>query len=384
VTWAYTNGSAGTVSFSDLPTGIYQAQLFSNDEYCHIGRPINFTITAGATGQDLCPNDPDKTTPGTCGCGIPEDTCNNPSSSTRVTLNPYETVNWNSWDHYKANFHTHTTRSDGDHSPAEVIDDYHGANYKILAITDHDTITWPWTNFGRDPNRLGMLAVRGDEFSRSHHVNGFFSFAVDRANHSDGIANVQRQGGLCHFNHPLRYNSEDEWDWYLPWYEEYPACVGIEAINRRTHAHELWDNINERFFANRQKLVWGYANDDMHDRSELFRSFQYMLMPSLSENALKASKRSGAFYFCHEASGSGEARVPQIARITVDNQTQTITLESKNVQPRAIRWIGPGTRTVGNGATFNFSNYPPGSFVRAELEGNSGSCYTQPFGIGEN
>lgn len=301
----------------------------------------------------------------------------------QVTLNPYENVNWNSWGQYKANFHTHTTQSDGDNSPAEVIDDYFSADYKILSITDHNTVTWPWTRYNRDPNRLGMLAVRGDEFSRSHHVNGFFDFTVNRADHADGIKNVQQQGGLCHFNHPLRYNSARDWDWYVPWYEQYPACVGIEAINRRVQAHALWDNINENFYAQRNKLVWGYANDDMHDRSELFRSFQFMLMPSLSENALRASKKSGAFYFCHEPGGSGEARVPRIARIAVDNQTQTITITPQSQNLKSIEWVGPGTKTVCNGATFNFSNYPKGSFVRAELHGNSGSCYTQPFGIGD-
>lgn len=398
VTWQYTNGSKGSVTFEDLNTGDYQAQLFADDGYCHVGTPISFSVMPQGGnggdnnggdngngndnngGNDQCPNDPDKQTPGECGCGVPEGSCN-PQSNTRVSLNPYENVNWGSWRQYKANFHTHTTRSDGDHDPAEVIDDYHSANYQILAITDHDTVTWPWTNYNRDPDDLGMLAVRGDEFSRSHHVNGFFEFSVSRANHEDGIANVQRQGGLCHFNHPLRYNSAKDWDWYVPWYEDYPACVGIEAINRGTHAHALWDNINENLYANRQQFVWGYANDDMHDRSELYRSFQFMLMPNLSENALRTSKRTGAFYFCHEPRGSGQARVPQIDRIDVDNQAQTITIIPKNQNFKSIRWTGPGSETVGNGTVFNFSNYPSGSFVRAELEGDSGSCYTQPFGI---
>lgn len=406
VTWEFAPGRQGSVSFTELSTGEYQAQLFVDNSYCHLGEPINFSVTPSENtdtndgdstennednnegnnegnnedNNDQCPNDPDKVTPGECGCGMPEGACN-PQNNTRVTLNPYANVNWDSWRQYKANYHTHTTQSDGDHDPAEVIDEYHSADYKILSITDHNTVTWPWTDYNRDPDDLGMLAVRGDEFSRAHHVNGFFEFSVSRADHKDGIASVQREGGLCHFNHPLRYNSANDWDWYIPWYEDYPACVGLEAINRGTHAHRLWDNINENLFTDKQQLVWGYANDDMHDRSELFRSFQFMLMPNLSEGALRTSKRTGAFYFCHEPKGSGQARVPQISRIDVDNQAQTITIVPQGNNYRAIEWIGPGTETVGDGTVFNFSNYPSGSFVRAKIEGGNGSCYTQPFGI---
>lgn len=381
---ANTDGIGGSVIFENIAAGDYQAQLFEDATYCHLGESIAFSVEAPEI-EDQCPNDPDKVEPGECGCGIPENTCD--LNQNAVIVNPYEYVDWNSWQQYKANYHTHTKESDGDHSPAEVIDAYYAAGYKILSITDHDTITWPWTDWDRDPTELGMLAVRGDEFSRSHHVNGFFGFTRERANHSNAIQDIQAvqdAGGtaLCHFNHPLRYNSADDWDWYIPWYKQYPACVGIEAINRVTHAHELWDNINENLFLDNGQLVWGYANDDMHDSSELFRSFQFMLMPELTTPALNMSKITGAFYFCHERGGSGEALVPKLANITVDNQVQTITLTPAAQDYESIRWVGPGSQEVGNGLVFDFSNYPENSFVRAELHGESGSCYTQPFGIG--
>ena len=42
---------------------------------------------------------------------------------------------------YKANFHCHTTESDGKFSPLSVIEFYKQAGYDILSITDHRTVT---------------------------------------------------------------------------------------------------------------------------------------------------------------------------------------------------------------------------------------------------
>ena len=42
---------------------------------------------------------------------------------------------------FRANFHFHTTESDGGLSPAEVVDFYYRAGYDILSITDHRSVT---------------------------------------------------------------------------------------------------------------------------------------------------------------------------------------------------------------------------------------------------
>lgn len=50
VTWVYTNGSSGSVSFNGLAAGDYEAQLFSNDGYCYIGRSVQFSVTGKNDG----------------------------------------------------------------------------------------------------------------------------------------------------------------------------------------------------------------------------------------------------------------------------------------------------------------------------------------------
>ncbi len=100
-------------------------------------------------------------------------------------INPYREVNWATVKHYKANFHTHTTKSDGEETVQQVITRYHTAGYSILAITDHSKNTWPWSDYIQyRPTAsssksefypdLNMLAVSGNEPSASHHFNTLF------------------------------------------------------------------------------------------------------------------------------------------------------------------------------------------------------------------
>ncbi|MFB3881255.1 MAG: CehA/McbA family metallohydrolase [Armatimonadota bacterium] len=51
--------------------------------------------------------------------------------------NPFSSPgNW-----YRANLHAHTTKSDGNLSPEQCVEFYHGAGYQVLAITDHSHVT---------------------------------------------------------------------------------------------------------------------------------------------------------------------------------------------------------------------------------------------------
>ncbi|MCK4978762.1 MAG: hypothetical protein KAS62_00120 [Candidatus Delongbacteria bacterium] len=297
-------------------------------------------------------------------------------------INPYENINWAEWDQYKANFHTHTTESDGYFTLSEAIDRYDTADYKILAITDHDHITWPWTDYGRDPDSLGMLAVKGDEYSHSLHVNAFFNFTLDTATMEEGIPHVEASGGLSHINHPGRTMTPEDWEWYMQWYQNYSSCMGLEVFNKGDlypDDRKLWDNINMNLFDRDSVFVWGFSNDDMHTVGHLYHNFQFMLMPSLSEEDLRDCMTSGAFYFSYDTVGSGSANVPRLDSLKVDHLAKTINISAVNYD--SLKWIGPGTLEVGNGEVFSYSEYTNKQFVRAILYGADGTTYTQPFGF---
>ncbi len=298
------------------------------------------------------------------------------------SINPYENVNWSVWEQYKANFHTHTILSGGTFTPAEVIDNYYIKDYRILSITDHNLITWPWADYGRDPDSLGMLAVKGDEYSNSLHVNAFFNFSRDTATMEEGIPHIDSLAGLSHINHPGRTKTPEEWPWYIPWYQNYQSCVGLEVFNKGDlypNDRKLWDNINENLFNSDSMFVWGFSNDDMHTEGNLYHNFQFMLMPSLSQENLKTCMDEGAFYFCYEITGSGAANVPRINSIDVDDEAKTISIEAADYD--SIKWIGPGTIVFGSGEVFQYSDYFNKNFIRAVLYGPEGSTYSQPFGF---
>lgn len=316
-------------------------------------------------------------------CDLCEDDDDDDDTGVEVTLNPYVGVDWELWRQYKANYHTHTTQSDGARSPGRVIDDYSAAQYDILAITDHNRITWPWSRFGRDPVIVGMVAVRGDEYSNGHHVNLFHNnFSRISGDHEQALFQIQAVGGACQFNHPGRYSNPNGWEWYLDYYVEYDECNGIEVINRNnTHPQDerLWDNINQRLFQMERRFVYGFANDDSHSPSDYYKAFQFMLMPELNDAEEYIAHNNGTSYFCLEPEGSGFAYVPRIEAIVVDNTAGTIDIQARDAE--RIVWTGPGTQQLGTGRTFDFNSMPDESFVRARLDGEEGECYTQPFGL---
>ncbi|MGM0653166.1 MAG: hypothetical protein ACQES4_10375 [Bacillota bacterium] len=125
--------------------------------------------------------------------------------------------------------------------------------------------------------------------------------------------------------------------------------------------------------------IFGYSNDDMHNSGHLFRNYQFMLMEELTEAALRESMEAGAFYFCYESGGSGDALAPRITSITVTDDT-VITITA--TAAASITWRSD-KGVVGSGVSIDVSELDDGSiFVRAELENSSGRTYTQPFLLG--
>jgi len=347
--WEWARGGTGLVEFDGLNAGNYDARLYFDDSYI-LEYEVKFKVEGNGGEGDV-----------------------------ELTLNPYAGVSWD-WSQYKANYHTHTTESDGDHSPAQTIDQYYSKGYKILAITDHNKITWPWTSYGKDPNDLGMLAVKGDEYSSSHHMNAFHNFSKASSNMESGIPHVQSSGGVCQWNHPMRYSDENDWGWYVDWARDYTAIVGMEVINRgNIETRFLWDNVNENLFKTESRFVWGTSNDDKHGSSDLYRAFQFVIMPELTKSAHMEAMRKGWSYFCIEPGRTGNAVVPRLKNVVVNNTTKTISLVVEG--QGTIKWFGPGTVRVGTGSVFDYDEYKNKPFVRAVLDGPNGDCYTQPFGF---
>ena len=164
------------------------------------------------------------------------------AKSYKIT-NPYETVNWSTWSHYKANLHTHSTVSDGEDTLAAVIEAYYAQGYDVLAMTEHGVVNKGWDKVpntvpilsyhflnpfekpvplteeryqeittGSDRGGRGMTDVPdGIELNAAvltkSHVNGFFcdygqGMWGKENDYVTAIAGVEKAGGLSHINHP--------------------------------------------------------------------------------------------------------------------------------------------------------------------------------------
>lgn len=342
----------------------------------------------------------------------------------RSILSPYNGIDWSSINQYKANFHTHTTQSfDAQNRVDVTVDKYRNAGYKILALTDHDANPYPWEMFNlfnpsaasRNPAELDMLAIPGNELSKSYtnswnevggsefnHHNDFFTGrqGMEFGTLQESYAYTKKLGGMQLINHPGQYWSLDKSytpgeknspEWHAQNFMTYSSLIGLEVYNqgnRRPNDRILWDQIlditTEKFC-----YVWGYSCDDSHNDDQLFRNYNFMLMPSLTIDNLKDAMRDGVHYFCYEYNGSGEAKAPRISNIVVSEDLQTITIETDATQ---VYWISgtdikPGSSpstckstVLAVGKTFDAHNFQ-GNYIRALLVNEYGETCTQPFGF---
>ena len=155
---------------------------------------------------------------------------------------PYETVDWENWNQYRAQLHTHTLYSDGTVDVKDVVERYYELGYDILAVTDHGVVNKGWNKVPEVKDLIGynqyinkfepMSQERYEEITlqgagrdgrpmldvpygielnalvvRKNHVNGFF---VDYGNGILGaeedyetvIKGNSEAGGITFINHP--------------------------------------------------------------------------------------------------------------------------------------------------------------------------------------
>lgn len=307
-------------------------------------------------------------------------------------FNPYSKINWNKVNQIKSNLHAHTNKSDGRDTIQEVLDKHAELGYGALAITDHDNLTFPWKDTSVEDNNIvipsGLNLISGNEYSKNiHHINGFFLKSIDiLSNEEETLNHIEKQGGLSHLNHPGRYDKGMEW--YVDLYTKYKSLVGLEVINKSDRYPKdriLWDDILTEIIDKRN--VFGFANADSHRLYEIDTSYNMVLIDGkYNSEKFKNALKNGEFYFtariCEENNRSSKENVspPTITNINVDNKTNSITIQGKNINN--IDWISNNGRYVGSGETLNIDNtISKTPYVRAVIKGEGGVTFTQPFKI---
>jgi len=347
-----------------------------------------------------------------------------------VITSPYANVDWNTYGQYKADFHSHSTNSDGSNTVAQMVEDHYAKGFDIFTVTDHSVLTENWdkaakgaitterkaeieAGVGRDGK--GMIDIDNcDEQSATDHINSFFANYNDvtggTRTMASTIAAVEALGGITHINHAGRYtggaaggangaaasNNPATIKKYVDLFMAYPSLVGMEIVNKQDDESRsdkiLWDNILTQTMPN-GRFVWGFANDDTHSVGATGFAWNVMLMPELTQSQTRTAMETGAFYAVSRIDrreGINALNLalttPSITNIVVEGNTITITGADYDV----IEWISGVDATTGmvnviaTGASIDVSNYADvieNNYVRAQLKSQNGIAYTQPFGV---
>ncbi len=353
-------------------------------------------------------------------------------------ISPYNDIDWDSINQYKAQLHTHTLYSDGTVDVKDVVERYYELGYDILAVTDHGVVNKGWNrvpdvldligynqyinNFepmseeryreitvegaGRD-GRPMLDVPYGIELNalviRKNHINGFFvdygnGILGEEEDYEKVIAGNSAAGGITFINHPgdfIAANKENgratdynQLKVFIDPLMKYDSCVGIEIFNLRDTTDRadriLWDTILQ-YTIPQGKVVWGFANDDSHALDDIDVTRDIMLMPNLSNDALRTAMENGTFFACSRYARYemgedfvGEGEYAHINKVIVDDKNDTITVDASNYE--VIEWIANG-EIIATGETLSLAEHSNeiGCYVRFQIKNAGGIVCSQPF-----
>lgn len=274
--------------------------------------------------------------------------------------NPYSTVNFDSWEQYKADLHCHTTASDGDNTLSEMVEEHYAQGYDALAITDHGIVSRNWTTVnsrnyykfvslisnkkpltitplteeryaeittgvGRDgrPMIEIPLGIEQNPTSLNNaHVNSWFTEYGDgivggTSNYEEVIDNVDATGGLSVINHPGEYTSAKEESCQADAYNEddlwysyvinkftdilttYDSCIGID-INSKEDGRTKYDRKLWDILLTRVvptgRNVFAIATTDAHQLDKVGCAWTNLCMPENNAENIRTCLQNGAFF----------------------------------------------------------------------------------------
>lgn len=210
---------------------------------------------------------------------------------------------------------------------------------------------------------------------------------------------------------------------------EYHSCLGIDVNSkgdyRTRYDRKLWDILLQKVVPTGRN-VFGLATSDAHNTGIINSGYTLMCMPKKDLASLRTAMEDGAFFAASyylgsiaelnawtselRAAGVGlsladkfeetsnkileeeaergkqstkysfdqNAVTPKVTSVVVDDAEDTITINTKDAY--MVHWIANG-EIIATGNTINLDDYSDkiGSYVRAEIVGEGGVIYTQPF-----
>ncbi len=365
------------------------------------------------------------------------------SASKYTVVNPYEKVDWSTYETYKACLHCHTNASDGECDLNEWLGLYYDAGYDILAITDHGVITNGWnkerrTNGifngfkkvtplsdeeyerltkGTDRGGRGMTDIKGGiecnmAVVSKTHVNGYWTTYGQgiwgkENDYETAPREIEKSGGYSVLNHvgdwvnsnnyPERSHNPFYINYFANILTKYKTCLGLEIINNTDNCtradRELWDELLQVVIP-QGRNIWGFADDDSEYRSEVGRSFELFPLAENNEENVKQAMIDGSFFAAsryqknpsRENEFEGDGLVPLVTNIEVKGDTITVECD-KDRGCDTFEWVADGKVIASDSTgsckyTINLKDYEDdlGCYIRFVLKSPAhGVTYSQPL-----
>ncbi|MDX1394206.1 MAG: CehA/McbA family metallohydrolase [Gemmatimonadota bacterium] len=295
-----------------------------------------------------------------------------------------------SW--FRGNTHTHTTESDGDSPPAEVVEWYRSHDYDFLVLSDHNALTD--TGAFERLAEEGFLLIPGEEVTSSFenrpvHVNGLNlprlveprtgrTLVATIQNNVDAVREVE---GVPHINHPnfgWAFGAEElaqvENDRLFEIFNGHPT-VHNEGGGGSPGLEEIWDAL-----LTGGKRIYGIAVDDAHhfqgefspDRANPGRGWVSVLADRLEAESIMSALEEGQFY----ASTGVE-----IERLDIEADRLRIEILPRGDFRYTTGFIGDDGRLLASvdGTTAEYVLADPVSYVRAVVRDSRGErAWIQP------
>lgn len=283
--------------------------------------------------------------------------------------------------YYKANFHLHTTNSDGRRGPDEAIALYREHGYDVLAITDH----WKITCESHMEGNMLVLAGMELDFNLPHQVIHMLGLGVrpqllervSRTSSPQRAADeIHRQGGVAVLAHPV-------WSLNTPatmialegvsCAEVYNTVSGMPWNADRADSTSLLD-----ITAAHGKLFRFLATDDAHFyNGDQCQSFTMLQADALTPQGVLDALRRDAFY---------ASRGPQIYHYEFDGEVFRLDCSpaARIVFSSDLNFVS-GRCTEGKNLTHaeyavQSSHYE--RFVRCQIWDGMGRCaWTSPIAV---
>ena len=290
-----------------------------------------------------------------------------------------ETTPW-----YKANFHAHTTVSDGKKSPEEAEEIFRAAGYDILAITDHRKVS-PEKS---EPDFIRIAATELDtmygENRECFHIIGLniptdaaFDDLPKTVHPQTLIDRIQSLGGIAFLAHP---------QWSLNQTEDIIALKNIFGVEVYNSVSTLPNNADRAdssqildLVARKGYLIPQIATDDCHwYQGEQCKSFTMLQTEDFSAKGIAEALKNGTFY---------ASQGPRVKQVEVTDNTVTVTCSEcvTAVFYSNSPWVGGRAKITPEGGTeYRYDIQPSDRFIRIELiDKNGNKAWISPFAVNE-